>query len=56
MPRVPADEILIAGHWRRGGGLPIHTVNPADGTVITTVHAASVEDVEEAARAAAAAA
>ncbi|KOV64011.1 aldehyde dehydrogenase family protein [Streptomyces sp. MMG1121] len=56
MPRIPADEILIAGHWRRGGGLPIHTVNPADGSVITTVHAASVDDVDEAARAAAAAA
>ncbi|MFI6565077.1 aldehyde dehydrogenase family protein [Streptomyces sp. NPDC050534] len=56
MPRIPADEILIAGHWRRGRGLPIHTVNPADGAVLTTVHAASVEDVEEAARAAAEAA
>ncbi|MFI6658738.1 aldehyde dehydrogenase family protein [Streptomyces sp. NPDC050523] len=56
MPRIPADEILIAGHWRRGRGLPVHTVNPADGAVLTTVHAASVEDVEEAARAAAEAA
>ncbi|MQY34579.1 NAD/NADP-dependent betaine aldehyde dehydrogenase [Streptomyces sp. RB17] len=56
MPRIPADEILIAGRWRRGGGPPIHTVDPADGTVITTVHAASAADVEEAAQAAAAAA
>jgi betaine-aldehyde dehydrogenase len=56
MPRIPADEILIAGHWRRGRGLPIHTVNPADGAVLTTVHAASVQDVEEAAHAAAEAA
>ncbi|MYS52085.1 aldehyde dehydrogenase, partial [Streptomyces sp. SID6013] len=55
MPRIPADEILIAGQWRLGGGLPIHTVDPADGTVLATVHAASPEDVNEAAHAAAAA-
>lgn len=56
MPRIPADEILIAGQWRLGGGLPIHTVDPADGTVLATVHAASPKDVDEAAHAAAAAA
>ncbi|MGZ3115666.1 aldehyde dehydrogenase family protein [Streptomyces sp. H62] len=56
MARVPADEILIAGHWRRGGGLPIHTVDPADGSVVATVHAASADEVDEAAHAAAAAA
>ncbi|MFF0465588.1 aldehyde dehydrogenase [Streptomyces mexicanus] len=53
MPRIPADEILIAGRFRRGAGGPIRTVNPADGTLITTVHAASPADVDEAARAAA---
>ncbi|MEU5087759.1 aldehyde dehydrogenase family protein [Streptomyces sp. NPDC021356] len=53
MPRIPADEILIAGRSRRGAGGPIRTVNPADGTLITTVHAASPADVDEAARAAA---
>ncbi|MFE2047277.1 aldehyde dehydrogenase family protein [Streptomyces sp. NPDC059459] len=56
MARIPADEILIGGHWRRGGGLPIHTVDPADGTVVATVHAASADEVDEAAHAAAAAA
>ncbi|WP_030175906.1 aldehyde dehydrogenase family protein [Streptomyces sp. NRRL S-813] len=56
MPRIPADEILIAGEFRRGAGGPIRTVNPADGTLITTVHAASPADVDEAARAAAEAA
>ncbi|MFF4758447.1 aldehyde dehydrogenase family protein [Streptomyces sp. NPDC001292] len=53
MPRIPADEILIAGTFRRGAGGPIKTVNPADGTLITTIHAASPADVDEAARAAA---
>ncbi|GAA2913203.1 aldehyde dehydrogenase family protein [Streptomyces mexicanus] len=53
MPRIPADEILIAGRFRRGAGGPIRTVNPADGTLITTVHAASPADVDEAAHAAA---
>ncbi|MEW2157279.1 aldehyde dehydrogenase [Streptomyces sp. NPDC007189] len=53
MPRIPADEILIAGRFRRGAGRPIRTVNPADGALITTVHAASPADVDEAARAAA---
>ncbi|MFC9063667.1 aldehyde dehydrogenase family protein, partial [Streptomyces sp. NPDC057074] len=56
MPRIPADEILIAGQWRRGRGRPIHTVDPADGRVLTTVHAASADDVDAAAHAAAAAA
>ncbi|MFJ3670438.1 aldehyde dehydrogenase family protein [Streptomyces sp. NPDC090106] len=56
MPRIPADEILIAGHWPRGRGAPVRTVDPADGTLLATLHAASVDDVEEAARAAAEAA
>ncbi|WP_037855380.1 aldehyde dehydrogenase family protein [Streptomyces sp. NRRL S-340] len=53
MPRIPADEILIAGRFRRGAGGPVQTVNPADGTLLATVHAASPDDVDEAARAAA---
>ncbi|MFE2183520.1 aldehyde dehydrogenase [Streptomyces sp. NPDC059455] len=51
MPRLPMDEVLIAGEWRRGRGTPIETVDPATGQVLTTVHAASAEDVDEAARA-----
>ncbi|MGD6746534.1 aldehyde dehydrogenase [Streptomyces sp. BH106] len=49
-------EILVAGQWRRGGGAPLDTVNPATGQVLATLHTASAEDVDEAARAAAAAA
>ncbi|QLJ02639.1 aldehyde dehydrogenase [Streptomyces sp. NEAU-sy36] len=56
MPRIPPDEILIAGVFRRGAGAPIETADPADGTLITTIHAASPADVDEAAGAAAAAA
>jgi aldehyde dehydrogenase (NAD+) len=46
----PPDEILVAGEWRRGGGAPSETEDPADGTVITTIHHASVDDVDEAVR------
>ncbi|MGW4870550.1 aldehyde dehydrogenase [Streptomyces chartreusis] len=53
MSRTPVDEILIGGCFRRGTGTPIVTVDPADGRPITTVHAASPADVDEAARAAA---
>ncbi|MFJ9130704.1 aldehyde dehydrogenase [Streptomyces sp. NPDC102340] len=49
-------EILVAGQWRRGGGAPLDTVNPATGQVLATLHTASAEDVDEAAQAAAAAA
>ncbi|MCX5534600.1 aldehyde dehydrogenase [Streptomyces sp. NBC_00006] len=49
-------EILVAGQWRRGGGAPLDTVNPATGQVLATLHTASTEDVDEAAQAAAAAA
>ncbi|MEU0395614.1 aldehyde dehydrogenase [Streptomyces sp. NPDC006208] len=55
MPRFTTD-ILIAGHWRRGAGAPVETVDPATGRVLATVHTASVEEVDEAARAAAQAA
>ncbi|MFJ2772358.1 aldehyde dehydrogenase [Streptomyces sp. NPDC087300] len=56
MPRTPADEALIAGRWRRGAGDPVRTVDPATGRVLATVHAVTVEEVAESARAAARAA
>ncbi|MFG2498940.1 aldehyde dehydrogenase family protein [Streptomyces sp. NPDC048441] len=56
MPRIPADEALIAGEWRRGAGAPADTVDPATGRVLATVHAVSLDEVAEAAQGAAAAA
>lgn len=53
MPRIPADEALIAGEWRRGAGAPADTVDPATGRVIATVHAVSLDEVAEAAQGAA---
>lgn len=47
-----ADEVLVAGQWRQGRGAPIGTVDPATGQVIATVHAASLDDVEDAVTAA----
>ncbi|MBR7678052.1 aldehyde dehydrogenase family protein, partial [Streptomyces daliensis] len=55
MLQLPADEVLVAGRWRRGAGARTETVDPATGRVLTAVHAASVEDVDEAAEGAAAA-
>lgn len=46
----PADEILVGGRPRRGGGEEMVVTDPADGTVIARVHSASISDVEEAAR------
>ncbi|MGW8377984.1 aldehyde dehydrogenase [Streptomyces sp. ODS28] len=56
MLQLPADEVLVAGEWRRGAGAPAETVDPATGRVLTTVHAASAEDADEAAEGAARAA
>ncbi|MEY9938431.1 betaine-aldehyde dehydrogenase [Streptacidiphilus sp. MAP5-52] len=53
---LPADEILVGGRWRRGRGLTIRPLDPATGQELTVIQAASVEDVEEAARAGARAA
>ncbi|MBF9069510.1 aldehyde dehydrogenase [Streptacidiphilus fuscans] len=53
---LPADEILVGGRWRRGRGLPVRPLDPATGRELTVIQAASVEDVEEAARAGARAA
>ncbi|WP_345346722.1 aldehyde dehydrogenase [Actinoallomurus liliacearum] len=43
-----ADEILVGGHWRKGGGEVIATRDPATGEVIARVHGANLEDVERA--------
>ena len=53
MPHHHPTDILIAGQWRRGAGEPVETVDPATGEVLATVHSASAEEVDEAARAAA---
>lgn len=42
------DEILVGGHWRRGTGPVIESVNPATGSVFATLTAATPEDVDEA--------
>jgi acyl-CoA reductase-like NAD-dependent aldehyde dehydrogenase len=55
MPRIPADEALIAGQWRRGAGAPAETVDPATGRTLAAVHAVSLDEVAEAAEGAAAA-
>ena len=47
---VPPDEILVAGEWRRGAGPLSATVDPADGSVITELHHACVDDADEAVR------
>ena len=52
----PADEILVAGHWRQGAGPRMRCMDPANGEIIAELAAASAEDVDEAARGAAAAA
>ncbi|MFI9046853.1 aldehyde dehydrogenase family protein [Streptomyces sp. NPDC053427] len=55
MPRFSTD-ILIGGQWRPGAGAPLETVDPATGQILATLRAASVEEVDEAARAGARAA
>ncbi|MHA6803807.1 aldehyde dehydrogenase [Salinifilum ghardaiensis] len=50
------DEIHAAGRWRRGGGAPLESADPATGEVLAELTAASAEDVDEAARAGAEAA
>ncbi|MGW0994911.1 aldehyde dehydrogenase family protein [Streptomyces sp. NPDC002523] len=55
MPRF-ATDILIGGQWRPGAGDPLQTVDPATGEVLATLRAASVAEVDEAARAGARAA
>ncbi|MCS2148308.1 aldehyde dehydrogenase [Scandinavium manionii] len=40
--------IFIGGHWRHGGGNLMHSHFPADGSVNATLHAASLDDLQEA--------
>ncbi|MCA1223986.1 aldehyde dehydrogenase [Streptomyces sp. 8L] len=53
MPEIPPDEIVVAGRPRRGAGAPAATIDPATGRALATVHAASPDDVDTAARGAA---
>jgi acyl-CoA reductase-like NAD-dependent aldehyde dehydrogenase len=55
VPRF-ATDILIGGQWRPGAGDPLETVDPATGEVLAALRAASVAEVDEAARAGARAA
>ena len=48
MLQLPADEVLLAGEWQRGAGAPVETADPATGRPLTTVHAASPAQVDEA--------
>ncbi len=52
----PQDEILVAGRWEPGGGEALRCVDPSDGSTLAHLRAASAADVDEAARAGAAAA
>lgn len=45
------DEVFVAGGWRTGTGDVIETVDPATGQVFARLHAATVDDVDEAVRA-----
>ncbi|MFJ6751813.1 aldehyde dehydrogenase family protein [Streptomyces sp. NPDC091266] len=55
-PERTPDEVLVAGEWRRGGGAPVETVDPATGRTLTVLAGADATDVDEAARRAATAA
>ncbi len=54
--RPPADRILVGGEWRTGAGPATPSLDPADGTIVQEIHAASAEDVDEAVQRGAAAA
>ena len=45
---LPANEILVGGRWRPGRGPELRPVDPATGRVITVLHGAGLEDVEDA--------
>ncbi|MFG2212318.1 aldehyde dehydrogenase family protein [Streptomyces sp. NPDC048638] len=55
-PESTPDRILVAGEWRRGGGDPFETTDPATGRTLAVLTAADTADVDEAARRAARAA
>ncbi|OPA53614.1 aldehyde dehydrogenase [Pseudomonas aeruginosa] len=44
----PIQPICIAGEWRAGGGDLYESLYPATGEAVARLHAASLEDVEEA--------
>jgi len=48
--RIPADEILVGGVWRRGAGERLAVHDPSDGAVLTEITSASAADVDEAVR------
>ncbi len=41
-------KIFIGGQWRHGGGNPMQSHFPADGSINATLNAASLDDSEEA--------
>lgn len=43
------DRVLVGGEWCRGEGEPLQVLDPADGSLIAQVHAASARQVDEAA-------
>lgn len=50
------DRVLVGGRWVRGDGDALDVVDPADGSLLVTLHGASPAQVDEAAAVAAAAA
>ena len=52
---LPDGRLYLAGEWVTGGGDPITSVFPADGSVNCTLNGASIEDTERAIAAAKAA-
>ncbi|TAM84956.1 MAG: aldehyde dehydrogenase [Jatrophihabitans sp.] len=47
---MPADEVLLGGEWKPGRGEVLTPTDPATGRALGTIHAASVEQVDEAVR------
>ncbi|RHX68787.1 aldehyde dehydrogenase family protein, partial [Lacticaseibacillus paracasei] len=41
-------KIFIGGHWRHGGGNPMQSHFPADGSINATLNAASLDDLNDA--------
>jgi gamma-glutamyl-gamma-aminobutyraldehyde dehydrogenase len=45
---VAAGRLLIDGRWHEGEGTPSEVLSPIDGSVLTTLAAASADDVARA--------
>ena len=45
---MEALKICIGGQWRHGGGNPMQSHFPADGSLNATLHSASLDDLQEA--------